>query len=56
MLIAVSDFELTDKSEGKPGNILKRKSGEVAYLPGGSSRQWQNATSEAVHIVAVEFR
>lgn len=56
MLIAVSDFELSDKSEGNPVNTLKLKNGEVAYLPGGASHQWQNATSTAVHVVAVEFR
>jgi hypothetical protein len=56
MLIAVSDYELSNKPEGKAVNIVKRKSGEVEYLFGGSSAQWQNATSETAHIIAVEFR
>lgn len=56
MLIAVSDYELSEKPPGKSVNILKRKSGEVEYLLAGSARQWQNTTSETEHILALEFR
>jgi len=56
MLIAVSDYALSDKAKGKNAKILKRKSGEIEYLFGGSSRQWQNATSETAHVIAVVFR
>jgi hypothetical protein len=56
MLIAVSDYELADKPKSQVDRVLKRKSGEVEYLSGGSSHQWQNVTRETAHLIAVEFR
>jgi hypothetical protein len=56
MLIAVSDYELSATPKRNTVDIQKRKSGEVEYLSGGSSHQWQNTTSQTAHIIAVEFR
>lgn len=54
MLIAVSNYELS--GQRKTANTLKRKTGEVEYLVGGSTHQWRNATSETAHIIVVVFR
>lgn len=56
MLVAVSDYKLSDKLKGKPANVRKRKSGEVEYFPRGSARQWRNAASGPARIIAVVFR
>ena len=56
MLIAVSDYEVSEEPKRTGAKTLKRKTGEVEYLLGGSSRSWQNATSETAHIIAVVFR
>ncbi len=56
MLVAVSDYKLSNKRKGKAANVRKRKSGEVEYFLGGSARQWKNAASEPARIIAVVFR
>ena len=56
MLIAVSNYELREKPKRKTAKSLNRKKGEVKYLFGGSSHQWQNANSETARIIVVEFR
>ena len=56
MLVAVSDYELSSKPKGKVAEVRKRKSGEVEYFTGGSTRQWTNAASGPARIIAVVFR
>ena len=56
MLVAVSDYELSDRPKGKAADVRRRKSGEVEYFPRGSARQWENAGSEPARIIAVVFR
>lgn len=56
MLVAVSDYKLSNKPKGKAANVRRRKSGEVEYFPRGSARQWENADSEPARIIAVVFR
>jgi len=56
MLVAVSDYKLSNKRKGKAANVRKRKSGEVEHFLGGSARQWMNAASEPARIIAVVFR
>ena len=56
LLVAVSDYELSLKPEGKAARVLKRKSGEVEHFTGGSGGQWTNAASRPARIIAVEFR
>lgn len=56
LLVAVSDYKLSNKPKGKAANVRKRKSGEIEYFTGGSPRQWRNAASEPARIIAVVFR
>ena len=56
MLVAVSDYKLSNKRKGRVANVRERKSGEVEYLTGGSTRQWANAASVPARIIAVVFR
>lgn len=56
MLVAVSDYKLSNKPKGKVTNVRKRKSGEVEYFPRGFARQWKNADSKSALITAVVFR
>ena len=56
MLVAVSDYKLSYKRKGRAANVRERKSGEVEYLTGGSTRQWANAASAPARIIAVVFR
>src|SRR5262249_39656799 len=42
MLVAVSDYELTDNVEGKGPVVRSHKSGEVEYIPAGISHQLTN--------------
>jgi quercetin dioxygenase-like cupin family protein len=56
MLVAVSDFELSGELKRTSAKVLRRKNGEVEYLPAGSSRRWRNTTSETAHVIVVSFR
>jgi hypothetical protein len=56
MLVAVSDYKLSDKPTGKAASVRKRKSGEVEYFPRGAARQWRSVGSEQTRIIAVVFR
>jgi len=42
MLVAVSDYELTDQVEGKGTVVRTHKSGEVEYIPAGITHQLTN--------------
>jgi hypothetical protein len=56
MLVAVSDYKLSRKPKGKAANVRRRKSGEVEFFPGSSTRQLENIASEPARIIAVVFR
>ncbi len=56
MLVAVSDYKLSHRREGKAAHVQRRKSGEVEYLTGGSTPQQTNAGSGPARIIAVIFR
>jgi hypothetical protein len=56
LLVAVSDYKLSYKPEGKAAHVRERKSGEVEYFTGGPTRQRTNAASGPAHIIAVVFR
>jgi uncharacterized RmlC-like cupin family protein len=45
MLAAVSDYELTDRVEGKGIIVRRRKSGEVEYIPAGITHRIANAAA-----------
>jgi quercetin dioxygenase-like cupin family protein len=50
MLVAVSDYELTDEVEGKGSIVRARKSGEVEYIPAGITHRLTNRPSpSALH-------
>ena len=56
MLVAVSDYRFSYQRKGKAAHGLRRKSGEVEYLNGGSPRQWQNALNVPARIIDIVFR
>ncbi|MDQ3753143.1 MAG: hypothetical protein M3371_00240 [Acidobacteriota bacterium] len=56
MLVGVSDYKLSYKPKGKAAHVRKRKSGEVEYFTGSSTRQWTNAASGPARIIAIVFR
>ena len=56
MLVAISDYELTDKVEGKGTVVRTRKSGEVEYIPAGITHQLSNSGKQPAHFVVVLWR
>jgi uncharacterized RmlC-like cupin family protein len=56
MLVAVSDYELTDKVEGKATVVRTHKSGEVEYLPAGITHQLTNTSQARVHFTVIVWR
>jgi len=56
MLIAVSDYELTDDTEGKAPTIRTKKSGEVEYIPAGIRHQLTNTGKDTARFIVVVFR
>jgi quercetin dioxygenase-like cupin family protein len=53
MLVAVSDYELTDQVEGKGAVVRTRKSGEVEYIPAGITHQLTNTGKAPAHFVVI---
>ena len=56
MLIAISDYELTDDTEGKGTTVRTKKSGEVEYFSPGITHQLRNTGKETARFIAVVFR
>ncbi len=56
MLIAVSDYELTDEVEGKGTIIRRHKSGEVEYIPAGITHRLQNNTKSLAQFIVILWR
>jgi quercetin dioxygenase-like cupin family protein len=56
MLIAVSDYELTDRVEGKGIVVRTRKSGEVEYLPAGITHRITNTGQAPAHFIVIVWR
>jgi len=56
MLIAVSDYELTDDTEGKGTTVRTKKSGEVEYFHPGITHQLKNTGRDTARFIAVVFR
>ena len=57
MLVAVSDYELTDKVEGKADPVVRtRKSGEVEYIPAGITHQLTNTGKAPAHFTVILWR
>jgi quercetin dioxygenase-like cupin family protein len=56
MLIAVSDYELTDKAEGKGTTVRTRKSGELEYIPAGITHQLTNTGKNTARFAVIVWR
>jgi quercetin dioxygenase-like cupin family protein len=53
MLVAVSDYELTDRVEGKGIVVRTRKSGEVEYIPAGITHRITNASLTPARFIVI---
>ena len=56
MLVAVTDYELTDQVEGKGQIVRTQKSGGVEYVPAGITHQLVNTSKGPVRFIVVVFR
>jgi quercetin dioxygenase-like cupin family protein len=56
MLIAVSDYELTDQVVGKGAQLRTRKSGEAEYIPAGITHQITNTGKAPAHFTVIVWR
>jgi hypothetical protein len=56
MLVAVSDYELTDQVEGQGTVARSRKSGEVEYIPAGISHRLTNTSQAPARFTVVLWR
>jgi uncharacterized RmlC-like cupin family protein len=56
MLVAVSDYELTDEVEGKGTVVRTRKSGEVEYIPAGIKHCQTNSGQAPAHFTVIVWR
>ena len=56
MLVAVSDYELTDQVEGKGTVSRSRKSGEVEYIPAGISHRQTNTGQAPARFTVILWR
>jgi quercetin dioxygenase-like cupin family protein len=56
MLIAVSDYELSDQVEGKGTVVRTRKSGEIEYLSAGITHQQTNTAKTPARFIVIAWR
>ena len=56
MLVAVSDYELTDVVEGKGTVVRTHKSGEAEYIPAGITHQMTNTGKASARFIVVLWR
>lgn len=56
MLVAVSDYELTDQIEGKGTVVRTRKSGEVEYILAGINHRLTNTGPASARFVVLVWR
>lgn len=56
MLVAVSDYELTDEVEGKGTVVRTRKSGEIEYTPAGIKHRQTNSGQAPAHFTVIMWR
>jgi quercetin dioxygenase-like cupin family protein len=56
MLIAISDYDLTDEVEGKGRVTRSRKSGEVEYIPAGITHRLTNVGKAPARFTVVIWR
>jgi quercetin dioxygenase-like cupin family protein len=56
LLVAVTDYELTDQVEGKGQIVRRQKSGGVEYVPAGITHQLVNTSKGPVRFIVLVFR
>lgn len=56
MLVAVSDYQLTDQVEGKGKTVRTKWAGEVEYIPAGITHQLTNTGKGAARFIVVLWR
>ena len=56
MLVAVSDYQLTDQVEGKGKTVRTKWAGEVEYIPAGITHQLTNSGKGAARFIVVVWR
>jgi quercetin dioxygenase-like cupin family protein len=56
MLVAVTDYELTDVAVGKAKVVRTRKSGEVEYIPSGINHQLTNSSKSPERFIVIIFK
>ncbi len=56
MLVAVSDYELTDRVAGKGIVVRTRKSGEVEYIPAGITHRLTNTGQAPARFTVIVWR
>ena len=53
MLVAISNYDLTDNIEGKGQVVRTKKSGEVEYIPAGITHQLTNTGKAPAHFTVI---
>ena len=56
MLIAISDYQLTDEVEGKGTVVRSHTSGEIEYIPAGITHQLKNTGSQPAHFAVILWK
>jgi quercetin dioxygenase-like cupin family protein len=56
LIVAISDFELTDEVEGKGTVVRKHKSGEVEFLPAGITHRLTNNGKEPARFSVIVWK
>lgn len=55
MLVAVTDYQLTDAAAGKPPSVHTRPAGQVEWIPAGAANRWTNTGTTPTHFVLIRF-
>lgn len=56
MLVAITDYQLTDEIVGKGKKVRTKKAGEVEYIPMGITHQLTNTASAAARFIVIAFK
>jgi quercetin dioxygenase-like cupin family protein len=56
MLIAVSEYSLSNESESVHATTYVGKTGQIQLIPAGPARRWTNMTGNPAHYIVVTFR
>jgi quercetin dioxygenase-like cupin family protein len=56
MLIAVSDYQLSDEVDGKGTVARVHKSGDAEYIPAGITHRLTNAGTEPAHFAVIVWK